>query len=152
MEPLPRRPALGRRVKDIIGNLKRRKPVKVETLQQFQDEVDSENDNIVAVMFHAKYCKACAAALPHFYKLAGKYPAVKFVDVPISEKNHNLLEQLGVRKFPFGHIYHPRKGLLDELPLLRKFVPQFEEQLLWRIDGDETTSSTSTTEEQSSGA
>jgi thiol-disulfide isomerase/thioredoxin len=102
----------------------------VEDFNDFKTILSAERQNLVAVMFHAPFCKACQAASPHFHKLAKKYSKnVKFVSVPLTEANANLLKGLGVSKFPFGHIYDPEKGLVEELPMLRKLIPRFEEKL-----------------------
>jgi thiol-disulfide isomerase/thioredoxin len=103
----------------------------IEDINDFEDIVlrNNESQNLVAVMFHAPFCKACQAAAPHFYKLAKRYTGVKFVSVPLTDANSNMVKALGIPKFPFAHIYDPEKGLVDELPILRKLIPKFEERL-----------------------
>jgi hypothetical protein len=56
-------------------------------------------------------------------------PDVKFVDVPVTNDNANLHQGLGVPSLPFGHIYHPSAGLVEELKLTRKFFPVYEQSL-----------------------
>lgn len=126
----------------VLGGLKdrlRRKPnvEVVEDVNEFLSIVDNERQHFIAVMFHAPFCKACKAAAPHFFKMAKKYSNVKFVSVPLTESNANNLKGLGISKFPFAHIYDPEKGLVDELPVLRKLVPQFEEKLRSYVTQDE---------------
>jgi thiol-disulfide isomerase/thioredoxin len=126
--------SLGDRMKDMLGNLNlKKRPVIVQTHEEFKEVVGNEQKCFVAVMFHAKWCKSCKATLPHFYKMAKKYPDVKFVDVPVNESNTQMLRELGVKKFPFGHIYDPSRGLVEELPILRQLIPKFEAKLLTHI-------------------
>ena len=123
--------SLGSRVKALVMDKLRRRPLVqvVQSIEEFKSIVGDEKENFVAVMFHAEWCKACKAVAPRFYKLAKKYPTVKFVDVPVTEATSSLLKGLGVEKFPFGHIYHPSQGLVDERPILRRLIPDFEEKL-----------------------
>ncbi len=73
--------------------------------------------------------QACKAVAPLYYHLANKYSDVVFVDVPVTEKNTKLHQGLGVASLPYAHIYHPSGGLVEELRLSRKFIPQFEHKL-----------------------
>ena len=121
-------------MKGMLGNLSlKKRPVVVQTLEEFKEVVGNEHTCFVAVMFHAKWCKSCKATLPHFYKMAQKYPNIKFVDMPVNESNAKLLRELGVEKFPFGHIYDPSSGLVEELPILRQLIPKFEAKLLSHV-------------------
>jgi hypothetical protein len=61
--------------------------------------------------------------------MATKYPDVIFVDVPVTNENANLHQGLGVPSLPFGHIYHPAAGLVEELRLTRKLFPEFAQAL-----------------------
>lgn len=70
-----------------------------------------------------------------FYRLSQQYPDVKFVEVPVTEKNTALHQGLGVPSLPFGHIYFPETGLVDELRISRKFFPQLELALKSYLDG-----------------
>lgn len=63
------------------------------------------------------------------------HPDVVFVDVPVNEHNAALHQGLGVPSLPFGHIYHPTSGLVEELKLTRKHVGEFEKKLDCYING-----------------
>eukprot|EP00568_Trieres_chinensis_P013806 CAMPEP_0183296288 /NCGR_PEP_ID=MMETSP0160_2-20130417/3910_1 /TAXON_ID=2839 ORGANISM="Odontella Sinensis, Strain Grunow 1884" /NCGR_SAMPLE_ID=MMETSP0160_2 /ASSEMBLY_ACC=CAM_ASM_000250 /LENGTH=290 /DNA_ID=CAMNT_0025457889 /DNA_START=168 /DNA_END=1041 /DNA_ORIENTATION=- len=89
----------------------------VDSLEEYRRVVGEENDKIVVVRFYATWCKACKAMAPLFYRLASLHPDVKFVDVPVSEQNANLHQGLGVPSLPFGHVYHPASGLVEEAKL-----------------------------------
>lgn len=52
-----------------------------------------------------------------------------FVDVPVTNHNANLHQGLGVPSLPFGHIYDPVAGLVEELKLTRKHLSVFEQSL-----------------------
>lgn len=109
----------------------------VHTLQEFKDVVATEKERIVVVRWHATYCRSCKAIQPYFYRLAEKYREgnVLFVEVPITDKNSILHQGLGVPSVPFGHIYHPAAGLVEEMKISKKFFPRFEKALQWYIQG-----------------
>lgn len=118
--------------RDINRRIRRQRPhvEVIEDVSDFDAVLKSTKEQFVAVFFHSPVCKACQAAAPHFYKLSEKYSNVKFLSVPLTPANKRTLQQdFGVKKFPFGHIYHSQHGLLDELPILRKLIPHFEERL-----------------------
>jgi thiol-disulfide isomerase/thioredoxin len=86
--------------------------VTVDNLREYKAVVGDESSRMVAVRFHATYCRACAAVAPHFYKLAKMNPDVVFVDVAVTESNASIHQGLGVPSLPYGHIYHPKAGLI----------------------------------------
>ena len=47
------------------------------------------------------------------------------VEVPVTDKNANLHQGLGVPSLPYGHIYHPEGGLVEELKIHRRQFPKF---------------------------
>ena len=63
------------------------------------------------------------------------YPDAVFVDVPVNDQNASLHQGLGVPSLPFGHIYHPTAGLVEELKLTRKHITEFKKSLNSYIDG-----------------
>merc|ERR1711937_295368 len=101
----------------------------VETIQDYKEVVADEEEGIVVVRFFAPWCKACKKVEPLFFHMATKYPNVVFVDVPITAENTNLHQALGVPTLPYGHIYHPEGGLVEELRIVRKFFPAFAHKL-----------------------
>ena len=101
----------------------------VDNLQEYKRVVGEETSRVVAVRFYAPWCKACAAVKPLFYHMANKFPNVVFVDVPVTDRNTNLHQGLGVPSLPYGHIYHPTGGLVEEVRMTRKFVPHFARKL-----------------------
>jgi len=102
--------------------------VKVETLAEYKDVV-GDADRLVVVRFYAPWCKACKAIAPSFYRLAVTYPEVLFVDVPVTPENANLHQGLGVPSLPFGHIYHPFGGLVEEVKISKKHFGAFVRSL-----------------------
>ena len=63
---------------------------------------------------------------PYFYKLAQTHQDIQFVEVPVTDKNANLHQGLGVPSLPYGHIYHPQGGLVEELKINRRHFPKFQ--------------------------
>ena len=61
--------------------------------------------------------------------MAMLHPDVVFVDVPVTPKNKALHQGLGIPSLPYGHIYHPNGGLVEEQKLTRKHVAQFKHKL-----------------------
>jgi len=101
----------------------------VGNLEEFKEIVTDEQEKVVVVKFYAKWCRACKAMQPYFYEMARRNPSVKFVEIAATEQNTNLHQGLGVATLPFGHIYHPQKGLVEGLKLTRKDIGVFEKQL-----------------------
>ena len=109
--------------------------VTIESLPEYKRVVGEESERIVAVRFHASYCRACRAMAPAYYQLVRTHPHVVFVDVPVSETTAVLHQGLRVPSLPFAHIYYPQVGLVEECKLLRKHVSSFEERLDHYVQG-----------------
>jgi len=100
----------------------------VDTIQDYKREVVDEEDQIVVVRFFAPWCKSCKAAKPHFMKMVSQHsPSVKFVEVPLTKETAYIHEGLGVPSVPFGHIYHPEAGLVEEMKINKKVFKEFRE-------------------------
>jgi thiol-disulfide isomerase/thioredoxin len=108
----------------------------VESLEDYKHTVGEEDAKLVCVRFYAPWCKACKAVQPLFYHMANTFPNVKFVDVPCTNKNSNLHQGLDVPSLPFGHIYHPDGGLVEELRMTRKCIPSFATKLQSYVKGN----------------
>lgn len=96
------------------------------TLEDYKLLVGDETDKIVVVRFFATWCKACQAIGPSFYRLAKQHKELKFVEVPVTERNVVLHQGLGVPSLPFAHIYHPNGGLVEEMRINKKYFKDFE--------------------------
>lgn len=107
----------------------------VTTLEEYKKVVADEDTRLVCVRWYAPWCKACKAVEPLFYHLANKFPNVVFVDVPVTDKNANLHQGLGVKSLPFGHIYHPSAGLVEELRMTRKCIQSYSIKLQSYVTG-----------------
>mmetsp|Transcript_24234 Transcript_24234/g.54163 ORF Transcript_24234/g.54163 Transcript_24234/m.54163 type:complete len:286 (+) Transcript_24234:294-1151(+) len=100
------------------------------TLEEYRDAL-AESDGLVVTKFHATWCKSCRAIRPSFRRLASLYPHVTFLDVPVTGGNANLHQGLGVPSLPYGHVYHPRAGLVEELKISRRRFPDLARLVRW---------------------
>jgi len=108
----------------------------VTKLNEYDKALKAANGRIVVVRFYAKWCKACKAVAPSYYRLANIYEDAVFIDVPVTEKNANLHQGLGVPSLPFGHIYHPSGGLVEEMKMSKRFFPKFARSVTAYVKGD----------------
>jgi hypothetical protein len=79
--------------------------------------------------------QACKAVAPSYYRLAREHENTIFIDVPVTVDNSNLHQGLRVPSLPYGHIYHPHGGLVEELRLTKTNVPEFAGKLQMYIQG-----------------
>ncbi|KAL7427926.1 hypothetical protein ACHAXM_002423 [Skeletonema potamos] len=108
----------------------------IDTIQDYKKEVVDEEDRIVVVRFFAPWCKSCKASHPHFKKLVSRYsPHVKFVEVPLTKETAYIHEGLGVPSVPFGHIYHPDAGLVEEKKINKRVFGEFSNALDSYVNG-----------------
>jgi thiol-disulfide isomerase/thioredoxin len=109
----------------------------VKTLQEYKAVVADERQKIVVVRFYAPWCRACRAVAAPFRHLAQKYRgSVKFVEVPLTPDNAVLHQGLGVPSLPYGHVYHPEAGLVEERSLNKKRFAEFTEILESYVIGE----------------
>ena len=97
------------------------------TVRDFNRLVTKElqSDCVVVVRYYAPWCRACKKAEPMFLKLAQDRPDIKFVQVPILSSNSELIEQSGITTIPWGQIYKPQLGLVQEAKLNTKNFSEF---------------------------
>jgi thiol-disulfide isomerase/thioredoxin len=113
----------------------RRKPERIETIEDYKSVVADEKDKIVVVRFYSPVCRSCKATEAYYHKLCQDNPDIKFVEVPTTKDNAFLHKGLGVQTFPFGHIYHPDVGLVEELKLNKKVFGDFERVFNYYVEG-----------------
>lgn len=107
----------------------------VETFDEYKKVVGGETEKIVVVRFYARWCKSCRAMAPRFYRLANMNPQISFVEVPVTDTNIDLHQGLGVPSVPFGHIYIPNVGLVEEMKISKQNFTTFESKLDSYLDG-----------------
>ena len=110
-------------------NINEKKIEKISTQNDYMRLVANERESVVVVYFSAFWCKACKHTKPELYRLARqlslKYK-VKFVEVSMTKESAILYRALNVPTVPFGHIYHPDIGLVEELSVSKKNFRAFE--------------------------
>lgn len=89
----------------------------VHSIEDFLDSVENTEENeLVIVKFHAKWCKVCARAAIKYRKMANKYASptidtpvpIKFISVEATA-NPKIIEQVGIKLFPYIQIYRNRE-------------------------------------------
>ena len=111
--------------------------IEVKTLQEYKDIVVDERDKLVVVHFYAPWCRSCKAVAPQLTKLRhllGEH--VKFVKVPVVSETMMIHQGLGVPSVPFGHIYHPDVGLVEEMKMSKKHFDDFANVLRHYVAGE----------------
>merc|ERR1712187_630057 len=95
------------------------------SLREYKLHVADETERISVVRFFSPYCRSCKAATPAFDLLAHQYPDLNWVEVPVTKNNAALHQGLGVPSVPYGHIYVPGSGLVEELRMVRPQMQRF---------------------------
>eukprot|EP00571_Detonula_confervacea_P011122 CAMPEP_0172306924 /NCGR_PEP_ID=MMETSP1058-20130122/7887_1 /TAXON_ID=83371 /ORGANISM="Detonula confervacea, Strain CCMP 353" /LENGTH=276 /DNA_ID=CAMNT_0013018965 /DNA_START=364 /DNA_END=1194 /DNA_ORIENTATION=+ len=128
--------ATGRRA---VGQRATGKPTNlrtVQTLEEYKEVLDENRGKIVVARFFATWCKACKAIQPAYYRMASLYPHVIFLEVPVTNQNANLHQGLEVPSLPYGHIYSPEAGLVEELKISRKHFHNLVKMVRWYDEGE----------------
>jgi len=120
------RRAVGQRSIDKPSNIKT-----VSTLEEYKEVLDQEHGKIIVARFFATWCKACKAIQPAYYRMASLYPQIIFLEVPVTNENANLHQGLDVPSLPYGHIYYPQAGLVEELKISRKYFRNLVRLVRW---------------------
>ena len=109
----------------------------IDTLGEYKLRVVDEPQKLVVVRFYAPWCKSCKAAEPLFKKISYQYgDEVNFVQVPLTKETAYIHEGLGVPSVPYGHIYHPEAGLVEEMKINKKVFGEFKAVLEDYINGE----------------
>ena len=117
-------------------NLNKGRMQEVTTLQEYKDVVVNERNKIVVVHFYAPWCRSCKAMAPQLAKMRNSLgDTVKFVKVPVTPETVMIHQGLGVPSVPFGHIYHPDVGLVEEMKMSKTHWNDFATVLRHYVDG-----------------
>lgn len=112
----------------------------VHNLEEYKTHVADIQDALVVVFFTAPWCRTCLRLKPKMKAMAAGLQTnaknVKVVQIPLLDKDSALLfKGLGVKSFPFCHIYHPQAGLVEELKLSRDYWNIFQKKLKDYLEG-----------------
>ena len=106
----------------------------IDKEDDFKKTVEEEKEKIVVVRFFAYWCKTCKSMSPYYYRMAEKlHENIIFVEIPHSPETAALYERLDVPGVPFGHIYHPKHGLMHKTQLSKRSDSSDFEKNLKRI-------------------
>jgi len=113
----------------------------IQSLQDYKKIVVQEPEKITVVRFYAPWCRACKAVKAKYYRLSRQYSSsphsdkVQFVEVPLTKENAVLHTGLGIPSLPYGHIYHPQAGLVEERKINKHVFEEFETVLETYVQG-----------------
>lgn len=102
----------------------------ITSMEQYREHVAQEKEQLVVVRFFAPWCRACKAIALFYKQLPKFFPGVKFVQVTLNAETGVLHQGLGVPSLPFGHIYHPEAGLVEERRISKRHFKEFQDQVL----------------------
>ncbi|XP_051900014.1 thioredoxin-like [Pristis pectinata] len=75
----------------------------VEDARQLQDLL-SQTENLVAIMYSAEWCNNCRMIRPHFYNLSEQLTNVTFVEVDVDDAEP-LARSAGITCMPTFHFF-----------------------------------------------
>lgn len=101
--------------------------LKLETLEQLKNALNFNKDRVVVVRFFSHQCKSCAAVTPKLNRLARLNPKARFIDIPITKDNPDVQKEMNIYAVPFGHIYYPTTGLVEEVKMSKTHWSDFED-------------------------
>jgi hypothetical protein len=98
----------------------------LRTVQDYKKLVEDCGGALTVVHFSGpSFCLACKAALPAVVKMARDMPDVNFAVLLVTKDNHRGVRELGVPSLPYGHVHHPRAGLVERLSNNRRHLADF---------------------------
>ena len=110
----------------------------VESPEEFDAQVRSEADKLVVVRFHSPYCPACKSISVSYDRLVktSSPEEFKFVDVIVQDRNDMIPYGLDVPATPYGMIWHPGAGLVEQSAIPRRQFSKFKKILKWYAKGE----------------
>merc|ERR1719183_389713 len=100
--------------------------LEVTNLNDYNEVVANERKRLTVVRFYAPWCRACKKVEQKHYRLGTEFPNIKIVEVPVTKDNRGLHQGLDVPAIPYGHIYHPTAGLVEELRITKRKFNDFK--------------------------
>jgi len=95
----------------------------------------TEEYKLVVVRFYATWCKSCKAMQPLFRRLMHEHSDILFLEVPVTHGRSFVTSELGVKTFPFGHVYGPGGGLVERRSIEKKNFSDFVTAIETRLKG-----------------
>ena len=94
------------------------------------------HSHLYSITFYNNKHQACKAIQPSYYRMASIYPHIIFLEVPVTNENANLHQGLEVPSLPYGHIYYPNAGLVEELKISKKYFHNLVKMVRWYDSGE----------------
>ena len=98
----------------------------VTNLPDYKEVVADEREKLTIVRFYATWCRACKQVEHKYYRLGTEFPNTKSVEVPYTQDNAYLHQCLDVPAIPYGFIYHPTAGLVEQMRINKKNFADFK--------------------------
>lgn len=121
----------------VVSSSTENRVLTVNTLDELKNALNFNNQKgrIVIVRFFSHQCKSCQAVTPKYMRLARLNPHVRFIDVAITKETTDIQEEMNVVAVPFGQIYLPTAGLVEELRMSKSYWSDFEDIFYSYVNG-----------------
>jgi thiol-disulfide isomerase/thioredoxin len=97
--------------------------------QQYEQRLQSQSEATLSssLPHSSKSLQSSSSSLPNV--------VVRFMECPVTKDNAVLHQGLGVPSLPYGHIYHSKAGLVEEMKLNKNVFANFESILASYVNG-----------------
>lgn len=109
----------------------------VSTKDECEEIVANKVDRLTVVRVYASWCRACKRVAPRFDRMAREHPDVNFVNIALTDTNKKFIEELGIgiTSIPYGGIYHPEAGLVEQMKISANWFTDFEKIVVDYTEG-----------------
>jgi len=108
----------------VVANELPNNMMEISNRSDFERLVVKEPHRLTVVRIHAPFCRACKAMSPLLERFARDSPDINFVQVAWNRQDPEvtqLIRSLNVNKVPFGQVYMPQVGLVEQTNMGKKY-------------------------------